>query len=137
MKARYITESQDLSASHALGLASNAHDHLDSWQVKGTYFYRQTIGLTAAYFNIRGTSDAQLYGSVSANNSPNSNGEVLELDYIPFNYGGPAFWPWLNMKLGVQYIHYNKFDGAALNFDGAGRNATDNDTFLAFAWFAF
>lgn len=41
------------------------------------------------------------------------------------------------MKLGLQYIHYNKFDGAALNFDGAGTNAADNDTLLAFAWFAF
>jgi hypothetical protein len=137
VQARYITESQNLSASQALGLASNAHNHLDSWQIKGTYFYRQTIGFTAAYFNIRGTSDALLYGSVSANNSPNSNGEVFELDYIPFNYGGPSFWPWLNVKLGLQYIHYNKFDGAALNFDGTGRNAADNDTFLAFAWFAF
>ena len=137
VQARYITESQDLSASQALGLASNAHNHLNSWQIKGTYFYRQTIGFTAGYFNINGTSDALLYGGESANNSPNSNGEIFELDYIPFNYGGPKFWPWLNMKLGLQYVHYNKFDGAALNFDGAGTNAADNDTLLAFAWFAF
>lgn len=136
VQARYITESQDLSASQALGLASRAHGHLNSWQIKGTYFYRQTIGFTAAYFNINGTSDALLY-SASANNSPNSNGEIFELDYIPFNYGGPKFWPWLNMKLGLQYIHYNKFNGAALSFDGAGTNAADNDTLLAFVWFAF
>jgi hypothetical protein len=74
---------------------------------------------------------------VSANNSPNSSGITAELDYIPFNYGGPSFWPWLNMKLGLQFVHYIKFDGASINFDGAGRNASDNDTLFAFAWFAF
>ena len=93
--------------------------------------------MTASYFNINGTSDALLYSGVSENNRPSSNGEIFELDYIPFNYGGPSFWPWLNVKFGLQYVHYNKFDGARVNFDGAGTNAADNDTFLAFAWLAF
>lgn len=137
LQARYIREFRDLSASQALGLAEDAHGHLNSWQIKGTYYFRQTIGFTAGYFNTNGTSDALLYGNVSANNSPNTNGEILELDYIPFNYGGPKFWPWLNVKLGLQYVRYNKFDGAALDYDGSGRNAAGNNTFLAFAWLAF
>jgi hypothetical protein len=69
--------------------------------------------------------------------SPNSNGWIGELDYIPFSYGGPSSWPWLNMKLGVQYIYYTKFDGASTNFDGAGRNAHNNNTLFLFAWLAF
>ena len=43
----------------------------------------------------------------------------------------------LNVKFGLQYVHYNKFDGATLNYDGAGRNAGDNNTLFAYAWFAF
>ncbi len=137
LQARYILEYQDLSASQALGISSNSFNNLHTFHVKGTYYYKQMIGLTAGYFNIQGNSDPLLYGSVSANNSPNSNGEIFELDYIPFNYGGPAFWPWLNMKLGLQYIRYNKFDGASTNYDGLGTNASANNTFFAFAWFAF
>jgi hypothetical protein len=41
------------------------------------------------------------------------------------------------MKLGLQYVHYNQFDGGSTNYDGAGRNAQDNNTLFAFAWFAF
>ena len=84
-----------------------------------------------------GSGDPLLYGPISAVNSPNSNGWSLELNYIPFNYGGPDFWPWLNVKFGLQYVHYNKFDGATSNYDGAGRNAGDNNTIFAYAWFAF
>ena len=137
LQARYILEYQDLSASQTLGLSTNSFNNLHSFHIKGTYFYKQMIGFTAGYFNLQGSSDPLLYGDVSVNNSPNSAGWTLELDYIPFNYGGPAFWPWLNMKLGLQYIRYSKFDGASTNYDGAGTNASANNTLFAFAWFAF
>ncbi len=137
LQARYILEYQDLSASQTLGLSTNSFNSLHSFHIKGTYYYKQMIGLTAGYFNLQGSSDSLLFGDVSANNSPNSAGWTLELDYIPFNYGGPAFWPWLNMKLGLQYIRYSKFDGASTNYDGAGTNASANNTLFAFAWFAF
>jgi hypothetical protein len=137
VQARYIYEDQDLSASQRLGFAANSHNHLNSFNIKGSYYYKQTVGFTTGYFHIDGSPDPLLYGGVSADNSPNSTGYVFELDYIPFNNGGPSFWPWLNMKLGVQFVHYTKFNGASTNFDGAGRNARDNDTLFAFAWLAF
>jgi hypothetical protein len=137
LQARYILEYQDLSASQTLGLSTNSFNNLHAFHIKGTYFYKQMIGLTAGYFNLQGSSDSLLFEDVSANNSPNSAGWTFELDYIPFNYGGPAFWPWLNMKLGLQYIRYSKFDGASTNYDGAGTNASANNTLFAFAWFAF
>src|SRR5208282_5193192 len=137
VQARFITENQNLGASQALGLSRNSHNNLRTWRVKGTYYYDQTIGATAGYFNVNGSGDPLLYGPISAVNSPNSNGWSLELNYIPFNYGGPDFWPWLNVKFGLQYVHYNKFNGAAANFDGTGRNAGDNNTIFAYAWFAF
>jgi hypothetical protein len=137
VQARYITEFQHLPASQTLGLASNAQDYLHTWQIKGSYWWNQKIGFTVGYFDINGTTDAGLYSAVSANNSPGSNGEIFELNYVPFNYGGPAFWPWLNARFGVQFVHYNKFNGASLNFDGLGTNAADNDTLYLYAWIAF
>ena len=137
VQARYIDENQNLSASQALGLSANGHNRLRSYNLKGTYYYEQTVGLTAGYFKTQGTGDPLLYGAVSADNKPNTNGYTLELDYIPFNYGGPSFWPWLNVKFGLQYVHYNRFNGTVANYDGAGRNASDNDTLFAFAWVAF
>ena len=107
-----------------------------SLRAKATYYYDQTYGVTAAYFNLNGTPDPLLF-SGSATASPNSSGWIGELDYIPFSHGGPGFWPWLNMKLGVQYIYYDKFDGGRTNFDGAGRNVRDNNTLFLFAWLAF
>jgi hypothetical protein len=137
VQARYIYENQDLGASQTLGFATSSHNHLNSYNIKGSYFYKQLVGFTVGYFRIDGSPDPLLYGGGSISNSPNSSGYTFELDYIPFNYGGPSFWPWLNMKLGLQYVHYNKFNGAGVNFDGAGTNAADNDTVFAFTWLAF
>jgi len=41
-----------------------------------------------------------------------------------------------NMRVGLQYIAYTKFDGASSNFDGLGRSASDNNTIRLFTWFA-
>jgi hypothetical protein len=133
----WITENQTLTASEALGNATNSHNHLHSLHAKATYYYDQTYGATLGYFRVDGSSDAIIYGDGSANSSPNSAGLTAELDYIPFNHGGPAFWPWLNMKLGLQYTAYQKFDGGSANYDGAGHNASDNNTLYLFAWVAF
>lgn len=92
-QSSWITENQTLTASQALGNSSNSHDHLRSVHAKATYYYDQTYGATLGYFNINGSGDVDLYGSGSANSSPNSAGLIGELDYIPFNHGGPAFWP--------------------------------------------
>jgi hypothetical protein len=36
--------------------------------------------------------------------------------------------PWLNTRFALQYVAYTKFNGSKLNYDGAGRNASDNNT---------
>jgi hypothetical protein len=41
------------------------------------------------------------------------------------------------VKFGLQYVHYSKFNGAVSNYDSAGRNAGDNNTIFAYAWWAF
>ncbi|HZS81426.1 MAG TPA: hypothetical protein VFA50_01040 [Stellaceae bacterium] len=136
VQARWIAENDNFTASQATGGTTNSRDHLRSWNAKATYYYDQTYGLTLGYFNIAGSDDPALYTG-SAAGSPNSRGWIGELDYIPFNHGGPSFWPWLNVKLGLQYVYYERFNGGQVNFDGAGRNAHDNNTIFAFAWIAF
>jgi hypothetical protein len=45
------------------------------------------------------------------------------------------FWiPVQNIRLGLQYIHFTKYLGARSNYDGHGRNATDNDTLFLYLW---
>ena len=65
------------------------------------------------------------------------NGWIFELAYLPFNRGGPAFWPWLNFRIGLQYTHWTKFDGATTNINGTGRNASGNNTLFAYIWTMF
>ncbi|HVJ53293.1 MAG TPA: hypothetical protein VM689_12575 [Aliidongia sp.] len=132
VQASAIFENQNLGASSnpALGFASNSHNTLRSYHAKATYYYEQTYGATLGAFRVEGTPDATLFANPPGN-SPNSTGIIGELDYIPFNHGGPDFWPWLNLKLGVQYIYYPEFNGMT------GSAATNNNTLYAFAWFAF
>jgi len=137
LQADFISENQSLSASQLIGNTSNGRDHLQSFHIKTTYYYDQTYGGTVGYFQVKGNGDPLAYGGDSANYSPNSAGWIAEADYMPFSHGGPGFWPWLNIKLGLQYILYDEFNGGTTNFDGAGRNAHDNNTLFAFAWFAF
>ena len=137
VQASVITESDGFDASQALGNASNKNDHLTSVHIKASYYYDQTYGGTLGWFNISGSGDAALYGADSASNSPNSSGFIGELDYMPFNHGGPAFWPWLNVKFGAQYTYYTRLNGGTNNYDGAGDNASGTNTLYLFAWLAF
>ena len=127
-----IFESQNLAASSNpnLAFASNSSNDLRSFHAKGTYYYEQTYGVTLGVSRIEGSPDATLYAN-GTNNSPNSTALIAEVDYIPFNHGGPDFWPWLNLKLGLQYVYYPEFNGQT------GSAATNNNTLYAFVWFAF
>jgi len=65
--------------------------------------------------------------SGSATGSPNSRGLLGELD---LNL-------WENVRLVAQYVAYDKFNGAKLNYDGFGRNASDNNTLYVMTWLTF
>jgi hypothetical protein len=135
LRAAWIHENHNTSASQTLGLADNSNNTLRSLNVSASYIYDHTWSFTAGRMSIGGTSDAALYGTFSG--GPNSNGWITEIAYLPFSYGGPAFWPWLNMRIGLQYTLWNKFDGATANINGAGRNARNNNTIFAYAWIMF
>lgn len=139
--ATRIHESMTLDASFASGAAANPRDNLTTLRGAATYYFRRKIGGTLSYFSTTGSSDSSLYtptASVSpggpnlgvvtsANGSPDTRGWVAELNYLP----------WLNVKLTAQYTAYSKFNGAGTNYDGVGRNASDNNTLYLLLWFAY
>jgi hypothetical protein len=132
----WILEHNDLSASKQLGLASHSNNMLYAFNTAGSYLFDKTYGLTVGYFSLWGDSDAALYGSRTG--SPDSDGFIFQLDWLPFNKsGGPSFWPHSNVKFSLQYTAYTEFDGSSHNFDGAGRDASDNNTLYLQTWIAF
>ena len=136
--ASWIDERQDLAATYAAGGASRANHSLQFLSVDLSYAYKRTWVATVNEFTTTGSTDAALYapGSLSGSNngSPDSNGYRLQLEYVPFGKPGSYGRPWLNVRLGVQYTGYTKFNGGSTNYDGFGRSAHDNDTLFAFFW---
>lgn len=133
----WVYERQNWDASYALGNSSNPSDTLNSFKATVDYLYDKTFGGAVQYFLVNGSSDAAVFGG-SQTGSPTSDGFEFQLDYLPFNKkGGPAFWPRSNVKFSLQYVVYNRFNGARTNYDGAGSNAQDNNTLYIEAWIAF
>ncbi|MBW4049342.1 MAG: cytochrome C [Proteobacteria bacterium] len=127
----YVTERQTLNATYATGGSSNLHDSLQSLNLKGSYWYLNTYGVTLAAFADNGSSDRTLYGN---DGSPNTQGGIVELDYNPFGQSTSWLQPWVNLRLGLQYTFYSRFSGLVHNVDGAGRSASDNNTLYLFLW---
>ncbi len=137
-QATYVKENQSLNASSALG-GSNPTDWVSYLQTNITYWYNRKYGADIGYISTKGSTDPLMYASAptvvngipvgvtnSATSNPTTNSIVTELFYAP----------WLNLKIGLQYWHYKKFNGAQDNYDGMGRNANNNDTTYLQIWFA-
>ena len=136
LNARYTHERQRLDASQALGAATNDRDSLDDFRIAASYYWRNKIGATVGAFDTTGTSDALLYGG-NRTLRPDSSGLLFQLDGTPFGDGKGPLGPRFNMRVGVQYTAYMMFDGARHDFDSAGHNASDNNTFRVFTWIAY
>lgn len=135
LNATVINERRTLRASTALDAADTLRSRLNSYKINASYYFQQTYGVTVGAFRTTGTADAALYGS--ANGKPDSSGYIIQADWTPFGKRDSWLSPWANLRLGVQYTGYGKFDGASKNYDGEGRNASDNNTLWFLAWFAF
>lgn len=137
----YIHESQHWAASYPLGAAANLNDTLNTMTLTGSYLLQQKYGVTESYNYIWGKADSALYTPApitgSANGKPDTNSFTTEVDYYPWNNGGPAFMPWVNAKFFVENVVYPKFNGRAHNYDGSGRAAQGNDLWFSGIWLAF
>lgn len=128
--AMWVHEKQNLDAAFAAGATQNPSNNLNLFKIDANYYFDQRYGIAAAFFTTSGDSDTLLYtpglNTGYSGGKPNSSGEIIELDYLP----------WLNTKLALQYVIYSKFNGASNNYDGFGRNASDNNTLYVLAWLA-
>ena len=136
-KVSNIHEMDQYNASYALQATSNLRDNLNSFRTSVDYVYDNTYSFTAGYFDVSGSSDANLYGANSVANSPNGNGFLFDIAYLPFSHGMPGPFPWANARIGVSYTKYLTLYGGTTNFDGAGHNASDNNTLLVYSWLMF
>ncbi|MCP8939691.1 hypothetical protein NK718_14275 [Alsobacter sp. SYSU M60028] len=130
-----LYERAHLDQSVAAGLAAKTQQDLTELNLAASYYYDRTYGFTARYFNTVGNRDTTL--NASRTGKPDSSGMMFQVDWTPFGKEDSWMAPNANVRLGLQYTLYNKFDGSHTNYDGAGRNASDNNTALAFVWVAF
>lgn len=119
----YIRET--ISNGDVTGVAANSSDTLNSLRIKGTYIYQARYGGSLSYFSTTGTADPILYSSPFA--TPDTEGWTSEVFMMPIQ----------NIRIGLQYYAYQKFDGASTNYDGNGRNAKDNNTAFLYIWGAY
>jgi hypothetical protein len=135
-QARYTHERQQLRASAILGNAANVDNTVEEIAADLSYYWKNKVGLTVGPFDTWGSPDAVIY---SGNRvlKPDSDGVMVQLDGTPWGDGGGPFGQRFNMRVGVQYTFYGRFEGASHNYDGLGHNASDNNTLRVFSWIAF
>ena len=108
--ASYIREHESVS-----GVNTN------DYKLSSTYQYRNQCGGTVALFK-----------ATSSDHSNENGGYILQADWTP--WGKESSWnaPWANLRLGVQYVGYNRYVE-----EGAKLKASDKNTTYLFAWTAF
>ena len=146
LNGRYTHEKQSLKATCTLAIAGGAAilspppgcagNTLSEIHADASYYWHNIVGFTVSPFHISGSSNPIIYAD-NRNFRPNSTGVEFQLDGTPFGRSGSPLGPRFNMRVGIQYTLYSQFDGASHNFDGAGRNASNNNTLRIFTWIAF
>ena len=132
IRGTYIRENSSLLATFNGGAGADlVQHHLNTVQANAEYHLGDKYSATIGYFNITGTPDATLFPAGpltgTANGDPRSAGVI----------GNISWWPVQNICLTFQYTGYTRFNGAATNYDGAGRNADSNNTIYLIARFVF
>ena len=137
----FVHEDQELNGSFNAGNSSRVDGALNQVRANATYYYENTYGLNLGWQYTWGKPNPAMFPSApvsgSANGKPNSNAFIVEADWVPF--GKESSWsrPFANVKVGLQFVFYTMFNGGSRNYDGFGRNASDNDTMFLYVWTAF
>ncbi len=139
--ATAIRETARLHSSFATAASGSDRFSLYTYKVNGSYYYDQTWGFTTGLFAVHGSSDAVIDAAArdvgSLTNSPNTKGYFVQRDWTPFGKEDSLWTPWVNLRLALQYTGYTSFNGKSTNYDGNGRNASDNNTLYLLGWIAF
>jgi hypothetical protein len=131
MHGTFIHERSNLGATYLAQGATTAANHLNTFKLDSTYHWTDRYAATGAVFSTTGNADPMLYAPValtgSNNGRPDTSGYTAQF----------AFWPVQNIDLSANYTGYLKFNGARTNYDGANRNASDNNTVYVALWINF
>lgn len=142
----YTHETQSLGGTANSFNAANGTGFGNSYalnqvRMNASYWYNNTYGVTLGWQRSWGPANPLLYGPAavtgSNNSKPDSNAFIVEADWVPFGKADSWMGPWVNLKVGVQYVAYTQFNGGNSNYDGFGRSAGNNDTLFLFGWMAF
>jgi hypothetical protein len=134
-------------ATGAATLANtNASDTNHLFRAKLTYVYQARYGGSLGFFNLTGSTNtanqtagydgtgALVYDANSTtragsnlSGNPATRGWTLEAFWTPIQY----------LRIGAQYTAYGRFNGASTNYDGFGRNASDNNSLFVYTWLAY
>ena len=127
----YIREDSTLGATFESGAAITPSHYLNMFKLDTVYHWTTRYSATAAVFSTSGKADPVLYApealTGSNNGSPATSGYILQF----------AYWPVQNIDINVNYSGYHKFNGATTNYDGANRDASDNNTVYMALWVNF
>ncbi|HET9088300.1 MAG TPA: hypothetical protein VFN53_12325, partial [Acidobacteriaceae bacterium] len=127
----YIHQSSDLGATFRSGGATTRSNSLNTLRLDSTFHWNYRYTATGALFSTTGNADPLLYApgalTGSRNGHPDTKGYIAQFGY----------WPVQNIDISVAYTGYVKFNGATTNYDGAHRNASDNNTTYIALWLNF
>lgn len=128
LRGSYIYESQKLDASFFSGTSSNPSNTLNEAHAYASLAYgnNNRVVFTGQYFTAWGTPDLGLYGGTG---SPNTQGFIAEIAYIPFISSFSPGWPWFNARVGLQYTAYTEFNGTSVG-------ASANNSLYLYLWMA-
>jgi hypothetical protein len=122
---QYLLDPHSVTAQ--LVYARNRHRYSDADPLAGTsdttnitrakltYVYQAKYGASLSPFGLTGSTNST------------TRGLTYEAFWTPIQY----------LRVGAQYTAYSRFDGAANNYDGLGRNAGDNNTLFLYVWGAY
>jgi hypothetical protein len=133
---------------------TNTSDTTNILRAKLTYIYQAKYGGSLGYFNRTGSTNtlnqtsgfdpttglitSDPTGALGATALSTRVGGNLSGNPATRGFTYEAFWtPIQYVRVGMQYTAYSKFNGAATNYDGLGRDAKDNNTLFLYVWGAY
>jgi len=110
--ATYIHENSSIEPNDPAAVYGLLRHALDTFRADVSYSIGATITPSIQYFRTTGTADANYWAT--PNGSPNSDGMIFEVAFVPFGKPNSPF-PNFNLRLAVQYVDYFSFDGTSIN----------------------
>lgn len=132
----YYHEQQKLNGTNALTGSSYGSQHLDTYNLSATYYYRRMYGVTLAYLGASSSADAVDQGALAGPAGGTSLNPSIPTTYAPSDKGAAAYvaqldyLPWYNTQINLQYMAFNKVNGTTTD-------ASYNNYVMLGLWYAY